>query len=325
MRSIAAADDPIHFNETLHSICVPRVVGTPGHERVKDFIVAELTALGMSVELDTFSVRAPIVGKQRFTNVIGRLNPRADRFLTLACHYDSKYFAPQSGAEAFVGATDSAVPCAMMLNAVRTLRGPLSERPAGGVAADVSLMLIFFDGEEAFDQWTDTDSLYGSRHLVGRLPDIERIDALVLLDLIGAPTTTIPNYFAATLPLFQRLVGIERALFREGQMVGNRYMFRAQNSRQSIADDHLPFLDQGESGRICLFDQIYEIDLSCIHPGVPIVHLISNPFPAQWHTIDDDIAHLDGGVMANFNKILRCFTFEYLTASQSTVNFRVFG
>jgi len=27
------------------------------------------------------------------------------------------------------------------------------------------LQLIFFDGEEAFDEWSETDSLYGSRHL----------------------------------------------------------------------------------------------------------------------------------------------------------------
>lgn len=31
--------------------------------------------------------------------------------------------------------------------------------------ADVSLQLVFFDGEEAFRDWTATDSLYGSRHL----------------------------------------------------------------------------------------------------------------------------------------------------------------
>ena len=28
-----------------------------------------------------------------------------------------------------------------------------------------SLQLIFFDGEEAFVRWTDTDSIYGARHL----------------------------------------------------------------------------------------------------------------------------------------------------------------
>lgn len=30
---------------------------------------------------------------------------------------------------------------------------------------NLGLMLIFFDGEEAFLEWTSTDSIYGSRHL----------------------------------------------------------------------------------------------------------------------------------------------------------------
>lgn len=30
---------------------------------------------------------------------------------------------------------------------------------------EVSLRLIFFDGEEAFKTWTKSDSLYGSKHL----------------------------------------------------------------------------------------------------------------------------------------------------------------
>jgi hypothetical protein len=30
--------------------------------------------------------------------------------------------------------------------------------------ADTTLQLVFFDGEEAFVQWTDTDSTYGARY-----------------------------------------------------------------------------------------------------------------------------------------------------------------
>lgn len=30
--------------------------------------------------------------------------------------------------------------------------------------SDTTLQLIFFDGEEAFSAWTNTDSLYGSRY-----------------------------------------------------------------------------------------------------------------------------------------------------------------
>lgn len=29
---------------------------------------------------------------------------------------------------------------------------------------DMTLQLVFFDGEEAFHSWTDTDSIYGARY-----------------------------------------------------------------------------------------------------------------------------------------------------------------
>ena len=37
--------------------------------------------------------------------------------------------------------------------------------PAPSHTPELTLQLVFFDGEEAFRQWTATDSLYGSRHL----------------------------------------------------------------------------------------------------------------------------------------------------------------
>ena len=30
---------------------------------------------------------------------------------------------------------------------------------------DLTIQLVFLDGEEAFIEWTDTDSIYGARHL----------------------------------------------------------------------------------------------------------------------------------------------------------------
>ena len=61
--------------------------------------------------------------------------------------------------------------------------------------SDVKLQIVFFDGEEAFVSWTDTDSLYGSRHLANIWRDeIDDIDLFILLDLIGAPGMTIQNH-----------------------------------------------------------------------------------------------------------------------------------
>ena len=35
-------------------------------------------------------------------------------------------------------------------------------------AAEIGLEFIFFDGEEAFQKWTATDSIYGARHLASK-------------------------------------------------------------------------------------------------------------------------------------------------------------
>ena len=75
----------------------------------------------------------------------------------MAAHYDTK-ISP----EGFLGATDSAVPCAMLLHLARLLDSLL---PAPELVPELSLTLVFFDGEEAFRSWSSTDSLYGSRHL----------------------------------------------------------------------------------------------------------------------------------------------------------------
>jgi len=97
---------------------VPRVVGSRGHEQVRNYLVNSLTGLGFQTEVDEFRERVPIFGELTFANVIGYINPQADNFLALACHYDSKYFPNDPN---FVGATDSAVPCAILLNTVKVL------------------------------------------------------------------------------------------------------------------------------------------------------------------------------------------------------------
>lgn len=75
---------------------------------------------GWEVTEDTFVSQTPY-GPLPFTNLIATLNPSAKRRLVLACHYDSKYYPPQWHGREFQGATDSAVPCAMMLELARAL------------------------------------------------------------------------------------------------------------------------------------------------------------------------------------------------------------
>jgi glutaminyl-peptide cyclotransferase len=63
---------------------------------------------------------------------------------------------------------------------------------------------MFFDGEEAFQDWTSTDSIYGARNFANQLEKnfkqnaFDSIDMFVLLDLIGGDRSTFPNYFPSS-------------------------------------------------------------------------------------------------------------------------------
>ena len=98
------------------------------------FFDSELQTLDYTVETDSFQATVPILKEVTFTNIIGKLNPNADKYITLACHYDSKYF----GRRLFQGATDSAVHCSIMLNLIKTLKPVLDQYKE---RTDISLMV----------------------------------------------------------------------------------------------------------------------------------------------------------------------------------------
>ena len=79
-------------------------------------IIGHLQNLGWAIEEDSFQDSTPY-GTKNFTNIIATFQPEAKRKLTLACHFDSKYYENIR----FIGATDSAVPCAMLLDLAKTL------------------------------------------------------------------------------------------------------------------------------------------------------------------------------------------------------------
>lgn len=252
--------------------------------------------LNWDVDFDEFVEDTPIFKNLKFTNIIATLNPKAERFLVLSCHYDSKYFKDQE----FLGATDSAVPCSMMINLAHVMRESLAKAQKRD---DVSLMFIFFDGEEAFKEWTDDDSIYGSRHLAAkweRESFLHRIDILILLDLIGAPDPAFYNYFRETERWYARMINAEEKL--DNQSLLERYqssgttnrnprrIFQAHSFKAGIQDDHIPFERR----------------------GVPIIHLIPAPFPDVWHKLDDNREAIDTTTVENLSKIIRVFVAEYL-------------
>ena len=134
-----------------------------------------MKSYGWIVEHDQFFDQTPY-GMKLFTNVIAtlpigttyrnvpvsssntyQLNHVNNR-VVFACHYDSKYFQSFD----FVAATDSAVPCAMLLDLAKYLQEFILPNEPSIANLGRHIQFMFFDGEEAFVDWTATDSLYGS-------------------------------------------------------------------------------------------------------------------------------------------------------------------
>ncbi|XP_071833425.1 glutaminyl-peptide cyclotransferase-like isoform X2 [Apostichopus japonicus] len=289
------------FSVELSPLLIKRDPDTPGNERAREHITSRLESHGMwTIELDEFQDSTPI-GTKKFVNIVATLRPEIKRRLVLACHYDSKYFAPRSDGKVFIGATDSAVPCAMMLDLANNLANLLRST----TQVSTSLQLIFFDGEEAFRHWSDKDSLYGARHLAAKMLDtphppkstktnqLDAMDMFILLDLIGAPNPNFRNYFPATSFWFKRLQNIEKRLREQGAINAKTtsYFDTRSASGNGIQDDHIPFLHRGMNR---------------------IIHLIASPFPRVWHTMDDNRDALDPPSIDDLNKILHVFVVEYL-------------
>uniref|UniRef100_A0A8D8BXW9 Glutaminyl-peptide cyclotransferase n=1 Tax=Culex pipiens TaxID=7175 RepID=A0A8D8BXW9_CULPI len=285
------------LKDVLKNLLVERVVGTASHEKVRNYIAEYMRGLGWNVDVDEFEDETPIFGRLTFGNVIAALNPGAERFLVLACHYDSKYFKNQ----VFIGATDSAVPCAMMLNLASSMKSQLETKKSD---KSLSLQLVFFDGEEAFQQWGPKDSIYGARHLAARWESegkLPRMDMLVLLDLLGAPDPNFFSYFKNTENWYVQLLSAEERLDQAGHLERYTYSSVAPNQQTVryfqphsysayIEDDHIPFLQR----------------------NVPILHIIPSPFPEVWHKLGDDGSAVDMNTVQNLIKVFRVFVAEYL-------------
>ncbi|KAF7725152.1 hypothetical protein EC973_000404 [Apophysomyces ossiformis] len=288
----------------LAPLLVPRVAGTAENARVRDFIVNHFKRLDWHVELDTFTDETPF-GPKTFSNIIVTKNPDAPSHLTLAAHFDSKYFADFD----FIGATDSSAPCAILMDIADTLNPLLTRK-------DKTLQIIFFDGEEAFQSWTATDSIYGARHLASKWESsflaqsvhtskrtkLDRIEILVLLDLLGTPNPSINNYYRSSSWLFYKLLELEKRLIQlsimktKADKTGEQLspMFNPESTMtfqgHLLGDDHVPFLLR----------------------GVNVLHIIPYPFPAVWHNPLDNAECLDHAVVLNFAVLFRSFVAEYL-------------
>jgi len=226
----------------------PRTPGSPAARKLSAYLVTTLKSFGYAVTEDRFTAKTPR-GPVAMVNVIAKKpgKPGA-RALAVSGHYDTKVFPFP-----FVGANDAGSSTGAVLELARCLKDTPTAK---------DIYFVFHDGEEAFNEWTSDDSLYGSRHLSAlwkKDGTLARLDALINLDMIGDKDLHIveEQYSSEVLRRLLWNVAAEKGYSRSFD--GGQF---------PIEDDHVPYLRLG----------VRALDLIDFSYG---------PNHKWWHTSDD--------------------------------------
>jgi Zn-dependent M28 family amino/carboxypeptidase len=134
-----------------------------------------------------------------------------------------------------------------------------------------AVWIAFFDGEEAVQEWSDTDGRYGSREIAARLAmshDISKIRAFLLADIVGSRTPVFKRESSSTKWLVDLVWGTAKRLG-----YGNAFV----DESAEVQDDHDPFLKR----------------------NVPSVDVINDFLDSgYWHTPQDTMDKLSAKTLA---------------------------
>jgi len=234
----------------------PRPPGSAVNIALQNYIIAELRKDGCEIIEDAFTAKTP-QGMIAMKNIIAKFPGKgpAHRAIAITGHFDTKYFPGRK----FVGASDGGSSTGLLLELARVL----AHQPR---IDDV--YLAFFDGEEAFGEWSDTDSLYGSRHLAARWRQdgtLQRLKALINVDMIGDKNLNIPRETNGN-------AALTNLVWKTAADLGYKAFFTDQQIGED--DDHMPF----------------------VRVGVAAIDLIDIDYP-PWHNDTDTMDKLSAQSM----------------------------
>jgi len=201
-----------------------RPVGSANHKKLESYIYSHLK--GDDVSDDAFTADTP-EGKFPVRNIVAKYPGSRDGIIVVAGHYDTNYPLRNTG---YVGANDGGSSTALLLELANQLR---SQKHEG-----YSVWLLWTDGEEALKEWTQTDSVYGTKHLAAQWENdgtLSKIKAFLLVDMIGDADLNIDREQNST-PWLEDLI----------LQAASRYGFQSHFFARTIAieDDHLPFVQR---------------------------------------------------------------------------------
>jgi glutaminyl-peptide cyclotransferase len=229
----------------------PRPSGSPANAKLRAYRHAQLATCRCEVSSDSFTAQTPD-GPIAMENIIAKFPGKSGRAIAISGHFDTKKMAN------FVGANDGGSSTGILLE----LAAILTNRPRVD-----DIYVVFFDGEEAVREWTDTDSVYGSRHLARKWAEDgtnRRLKALINVDMTGDKDLDIV-YEISSSPALRKLV------WDAADSLGYSALFLRKPA--AVEDDHLPFLQAGV-------------------PALDLIDFNYGPDNAYWHTPQDTMDKL---------------------------------
>src|SRR5438094_4484734 len=201
----------------------PRPAGSDALVSARAYIEEQLESCGWKVTEQAFVDPTPR-GGVKFVNLIARFGrgAKSNGVFLLCSHYDTKIF----DAFRFVGANDGGSSTGLLLELARVL----TQQPR--LAEKIEL--VFFDGEEAFENFSNTDGIYGSRHFgheLGQDGSAKSFRGGLLFDMVGDRSLDIT--FPPNSP-----TKITRDIFASADALKLRNYFTYFD--QDITDDHTP-------------------------------------------------------------------------------------
>jgi len=202
-----------------------RPVGSENHKKLEIYITSHLK--GDQVEDDAFTADTA-EGKFPIRNIIAKYPGTKDGIIVILGHYDTNYPLRNTG---YVGANDGGSSTAILLEYANQLRGKKRD--------GYSVWLVWTDGEEAMKQWSETDSLYGTRHLAEKWEKdgtLKKIKALFVMDMIADADLNIDRDANST-------PWLSNVMYEAAERSGVQSHYYARTG--GIEDDHLPFVKRG--------------------------------------------------------------------------------
>ena len=226
----------------------PRPSGSGAIEKSRHYIEDQLRRSGWRVTRQAFTDDTPR-GRVQFVNLIAQFPDQGNTapLFLLCSHYDTKTFDTIK----FVGANDAGSSTGLLLELARVI----GQHP--NLAGKIEL--VFFDGEEAYDHFSETDGLYGSRYFARQLQgsSAKQFRGGILFDMVGDRSLDV------TLPA-DSPAEIARNIFAAAETLKLRSYFTYLD--REMIDDHSP--------------------LNAI--GIPTIDVIDFDYPS-WHTAGDTI------------------------------------